>query len=117
MNIPFIDFQYMHQPIMEEVLKELSSIIDYNSFILGPSVSKFEASFAEFTNTEHCIGVASGCDAILWTLKSVGVDKGDEVITVANTYAGTVLPITTAGATTVLDDCVEDTLIINSAPG
>jgi dTDP-4-amino-4,6-dideoxygalactose transaminase len=104
----------MHQPIKEQVLKELSSIIDDSSFILGPSVKNFEEQFATFTNTHYCVGVASGCDAILWALKCIGVQQGDEVITVANTYAGTVLPITFAGATPVLVDCIEDTLNIDS---
>ncbi len=115
MNIPFIDFQIMHQPVKEEVLQSLSDIIDDNSFILGPSVQEFENNFARFSNTKHCVGVATGCDAILWALKSVGVKKSDEIITVANTYAGTVLPITMAGANPVLVDCCEDTLNINPA--
>ena len=57
-----------------------------------------------YCDTTECIGVATGCDALLWTMEALGIGNGDEVITVANTFIGTVL-IIRAGATPVLVDC------------
>ena len=113
MKIPFIDFQKMHEPVKEEIISGISEIIDDNSFILGPTVKKFEEQFSLFTGTKECVGVSSGCDAILLSLMAIGVSPGDEVITVANSYIGTVLPILKLGAIPVLVDCLDDTLNIN----
>jgi dTDP-4-amino-4,6-dideoxygalactose transaminase len=80
-------------------------VIQRNAFILGEEVNAFENEFAQYCDTTDCIGVATGCDALLWSMESLGIGKGDEVITVANTFIGTVLPIIRAGATPVLVDC------------
>jgi dTDP-4-amino-4,6-dideoxygalactose transaminase len=72
---------------------------------LGDEVHAFENEFAQYCNTTDCIGVATGCDALLWTMEALGIGNGDEVITVANTFIGTILPIIRAGATPVLVDC------------
>ena len=72
---------------------------------MGDEVHAFENDFAQYCDTCDCIGVATGCDALVWTMESLGIGKGDEVITVANTFIGTVLPIIRAGATPVLVDC------------
>ena len=64
-----------------------------------------ENDFAGFCEASHCVGVATGCDALLWAMEGMGIGKGDEVITVANTLIGSVLPILRTGATPVLVDC------------
>ncbi len=81
------------------------ALVDRNGFILDNEVNAFEEKFASYCNAEFSVGVASGCDALLWAMEGLGIGKGDEVITVANTYIGTVLPIIRAGATPVLVDC------------
>ena len=80
-------------------------MIQRNAYIMGDEVHAFENDFAQYCDTSDCIGVATGCDALVWTMESLGIGKGDEVITVANTFIGTVLPIIRAGATPVLVDC------------
>ena len=80
-------------------------MIQRNAYILGEEVHAFENEFAQYCDTTDCIGVATGCDALLWSMEALGIGKGDEVITVANTFIGTVLPIIRAGATPVLVDC------------
>ena len=80
-------------------------MIQRNAYILGEEVHTFENEFARYCETTACIGVSTGCDALLWSMKALGIGKGDEVITVTNTFIGTVLPIIRAGATPVLVDC------------
>src|SRR5919202_5500091 len=53
-------------------------------YVLGPEVRAFEAEWAAFCGVEHCVGVASGTDALQLALRAVGVGHGDEVITVPN---------------------------------
>ena len=87
------------------IWQKAKEVIQRNAYILGEQVHAFENEFAQYCDTTDCIGVATGCDALLWTMEALGIGRGDEVITVANTFIGTVLPIIRAGATPVLVDC------------
>ncbi|MBH45155.1 MAG: erythromycin biosynthesis sensory transduction protein eryC1 [Flavobacteriaceae bacterium] len=97
----------------EKVWEKAKELVSRNGFILGTEVKEFEENFAYYCQTDHCLGVATGCDALLWAMEGLGIGKGDEVITVANTFIGTVLPIIRAGATPVLVDCDPQTQQIN----
>ena len=67
-------------------------------YILGPELKAFEMEFAHYTGTKHCIGVASGLDALALAVRALGIGAGDEVIVPANTYIATVLAVTANGA-------------------
>lgn len=111
-NIQFCDLSL---PADSETLiwQKAKNVIQRNAYILGDQVHAFEKEFAHYCDTTECIGVATGCDALLWTMEALGIGNGDEVITVANTFIGTVLPIIRAGATPVLVDCDPITQQIN----
>lgn len=113
MKVPFVDLQLQFQNIREDVLPAVESIMERTDFILGDEVSAFEQDFAAFCGADECVGVASGCDALLWAIKACGVGPGDEVITTANTYIATTFAITMAGATPVLVDCTEEAYLMN----
>lgn len=101
--------------IEEKIWAKAKCMVNAKGYILGPEVKEFEAAFADYCDTKHSIGVATGCDALLWAMKALGIGKGDEVITVANTFIGTILPILKAGATPVLVDCDPKTQQIDQA--
>jgi dTDP-4-amino-4,6-dideoxygalactose transaminase len=75
-----------------------------SSFILGPEVERFEAAFAAYCGTAHCIAVNTGTAALHMVLAALGVQPGDEVITVAHTFIATAEAITAVGATPVFVD-------------
>ncbi len=104
MTIKFCDLS-IPDNFKKTVWKKSRSLLVNNDFILGKEVDYFEKSFAKYCESNFCLGVSSGCDAILWIMQGLGIGKGDEVITVANTFIGTVLPIVRSGATPVLVDC------------
>ena len=87
------------------IWEKARDLVQSNGFILGTEVTEFEDAFANYCETEYSKGVATGCDALLWVMEGLGIGKGDEVITVANTFIGSVLPIIKAGASPVLVDC------------
>jgi dTDP-4-amino-4,6-dideoxygalactose transaminase len=89
----------------KRIWAKAKELVAGNGYILGSEVNQFEEAFAYYCEANHSIGVATGCDALLWAMEALGIGKGDEVITVANTFIGTVLPILRAGATPVLVDC------------
>ncbi len=102
--IPFVDLKAQYQSIKEEVQSEVIKVFEQTNFILGKPVSDFEEKFAEFCDSQFCVGVASGTDALHLALLAAGIGAGDEVITAANTFVATVLGISYTGAKPVLVD-------------
>jgi len=98
------DLRQQHAQIGAEIEMALSEVIDGCSFILGPQVERFEAAFAAYCRTAHCVGVSSGTDALRLALQAAGVGRGDEVITTPLTFGATLEAICQVGARPVLVD-------------
>ncbi len=113
MTVPFVDLQSQYHEMREEVLAKIDAVFGRGAFILGDEVGTFEKAFAKFSGVKECVGVATGCDALLWVLKALGIGPGHEVIAPANTFIATVLAITASGATPVLVDCRDDDFCID----
>ena len=113
MQVPFVDLQIQYRGFRDEVLAAVDKVFAQSAFILGDDVAQFEKEFASFCGTRDCVGVATGCDALLWALKACGVGPGDEVVTAANSYIATALAITASGARPVLVDCLPDSYEID----
>ena len=83
----------------EKQLKEATNrVIDSGWLVLGPEVKKFEQSFANYIDTEHCVSVANGTEAIELALRALGVEQGDKVATVANAGMYTTTAMLAIGA-------------------
>ena len=108
-NIPFLDLVASHEKIADELLAVVRNAIGTGSFVGGAAVERFEAAFAQFCGTQHCVGVASGTDALRFALIAAGVNPGDAVVTVPNTFIATTEAITQAGATPEFVDIDEHT--------
>lgn len=113
MKVPFVDLQAQYRALQAEIMPAVESVFARAAFILGEEVEVFEKAFAAYNGVAHCVGVASGCDALLCALKACGIGPGDEVIVPDNTYIASVLAISAVGATPVLVDCLDDTCEIN----
>jgi dTDP-4-amino-4,6-dideoxygalactose transaminase len=107
--IPFLDLVSLHAELKDELCDVFSSALDTAGFIGGPMVQGFEADFASFCETQHCVGVGSGTDAVRFALMAAGVQLGDAVITVPNTFIATTEAISQAGARPVFVDIDENT--------
>ncbi len=70
-------------------------------YVLGNEVKAFEDEFAQYIGSKHCVGLASGLDALWLAFRVLGIGKGDEVIVQGNTYIASVMGITMNGATPV----------------
>jgi len=106
--IPLVDLGIQHQQVADEVAAGFARVIGRGAFILGEEVAGFERDFAAFCDARHCIGVASGTDAIELMLRAAGIGSGDEVIVPVNTFIATALAVVRAGASPVFVDCDED---------
>lgn len=113
--IPFVDLQSQYQSLKDQINPAVEAVMSKCNFVLGQQVADFEAAFAEYCGVKHCIGVASGTDALHLALVALGIGEGDEVITQANTFVATTLAISYTGATPVLVDCLPGTYNLDPA--
>ncbi|CCH33148.1 DegT/DnrJ/EryC1/StrS family aminotransferase [Actinosynnema sp. NPDC047251] len=96
----------------DDILDAVDSVFRSGRLVLGPSVQAFEEEFAAYHGVAHCVGVDNGTNAIVLGLRALGVGAGDEVITVSNTAAPTVVAIDAVGATPVFVDVDRDTYLM-----
>lgn len=99
----------------EDILDAVDTVLRSPQLILGDSVRGFEREFAAYNGVTHCVGVDNGTNAVKLALQALGVGPGDEVITVSNTAAPTVLAIDGVGATPVFVDIDRDTYLMDTA--
>ncbi len=89
----------------KKIFNEWKKLIKSSDFTLGKYVNEFEKKFAKYIGAKYSISTNNGTDALILSLKSLGVKKGDEVITVCNTFYATVGAIVACGAKPILVDC------------
>ncbi len=90
------------QPFKVEFERKFSEMLDSGWFILGNEVEQFEQEFADFVGVKHCVGVASGLDALILSLMALDLPKNSEVLVPSNTYIATILAIVRVGLRPVL---------------
>ncbi|OLZ50905.1 DegT/DnrJ/EryC1/StrS family aminotransferase [Amycolatopsis keratiniphila] len=98
-----------------DLLDAVETVFNSGQLVLGASLRGFEAEFAAYHGVEHCVGVDNGTNAIKLGLQALGVGPGDEVITVSNTAAPTVVAIDGTGATPVFVDVREDDFLMDTS--
>ena len=112
-KIAFLDLIGLHEELEPELVAVFQKSLRTAGFIGGPMVAEFEREFASFCDTAHCVGVASGTDAIRFALMASGVEPGDIVVTVPHTFIATTEAITQAGARPDFVDIDERTYCID----
>ncbi len=112
MKINFVDLKAQYQSIKPEVDQAILDVVASCAFVNSRS---FEADFAKYIGTEHCIGCGNGTDALFMAMQSLGLGQGDEVITAANTFIATAEGIGWTGATPVFVDCDPSTYNLDPA--
>jgi dTDP-4-amino-4,6-dideoxygalactose transaminase len=112
-TIDFLDLKKINLKYSAEYAEALNKILDAGWFILGKNVEAFEIEYAKFSNTNYCVGLANGLDALILSLKSLGIGDGDEVIVPSNTYIASWLAVSQTGATAVPVEPRLDTYNLN----
>ncbi len=114
MKVPTKDYRKQYEAILPELLDDIRESLLSDDPILGEPVVRFEARFADYLGAKYAVGVGSGTDALWLALMSLGIGRGDEVITAANTFVGTVTAIALSGATPILVDPDPTTMNVTS---
>ena len=113
MNVPFLDLKPMHDSIEREMASAFDKVYASNQYILGPELSRFEESYANYTGTNYAVGTSSGLDALVMCLRAIGVGKGHEVIVPSNAYIAAALAVSHVGAKPVFVEPEEESFNIN----
>jgi len=100
--IEYEQLSKVNAPFEAEFKAQFDLFIDSGWYILGRQVTVFEEAFAAYCGAKHCIGVASGLDALMLALRTYDFPAGSEVIVPSNTYIATILSILQCGLKPIL---------------
>ena len=109
----FIDLKSQQALIRADIEARIQKVLDHGRYVMGPELIEMEEALARYVGVKHCIGVASGTDSLLIALMALGVQAGDEVITVPYTWISTAEMIALIGAKPVFVDIDEKTWNMN----
>ena len=115
MQVPFVSFRPMEARLKKELSDAFSRVFSRSYYILGEEDAAFEKAFAEYLGVSHAIGVGNGLDALVLSLRALGIGEGDEVVGPSNTFIATALAVTYAGAKPVFAEPVLSTYTIDPA--
>lgn len=113
MKIPFVSFLPMERELDDDLRNAFDRVLTRSWYIEGTEDVAFETSFAEYCGTKYCVGVGNGLDALMLSLKALGIGEGDEVIIPSNTYIATALAVTYVGAKPVFVEPTIETFNID----
>jgi len=115
MRVPLLDLKEQYGKIKDEISLAIEEVVNSQCFILGPKVEELEREIAKYCGVRFAVGVASGSDALIISLRAIGVGYGDMVITSPFTFFATAGAIYNVGARPVFVDINPDTF--NLDPG
>jgi dTDP-3-amino-2,3,6-trideoxy-4-keto-D-glucose/dTDP-3-amino-3,4,6-trideoxy-alpha-D-glucose/dTDP-2,6-dideoxy-D-kanosamine transaminase len=98
MTIPVWGYLREYEAEKADLLAGVDQVFSSGQLVLGESLRRFESEFAAYCGVGHGVGVDNGTNAIALALRAVGVQPGDDVVTVSNTAAPTVVAIRQIGA-------------------
>lgn len=111
----FIDLKTQYRLVSSEISERIARVLDHGQYIMGPEVAELEEMLADFVGAKHCVGLASGTDALLVAMMALGIGAGDEVVTTPFTFIATGETIALIGAKPVFVDIEPSTYNIDPA--
>ena len=112
-KLQMVDLNSQYEKIKDQVDAAVLGVIGSSTFINGPEVKKFQEDLENYLQVKHVIPCANGTDALQLAMMGLGLEQGDEVITVDFTFAATVEVIALLKLTPVLIDVEEATFTMD----
>ena len=109
----FRDLKTQYNVLKDEMDQAILDVVASSAYVMGPKVKEMETAFAEYVGVKHCIGCASGTDALLLALKAWDVKEGDAVFVPSFTFFASAEVVAIQGATPVFVDVDQDTFNID----
>ena len=113
MKVPLIDLTEQYHQLKDEIDEAVRQVLESGRYILGPNVEALEQEVAHYSGTRYAVGVASGTDALLLSLKALNIGPGDEVIVPTYTFFATVEVVVRLGATPIFVDIDENSYCLD----
>ena len=98
MRVPFVTFLPIERELGDELHSAFERVLARSWYIMGEENKAFEKAFSAYCGAGYCVGVGNGLDALILSLRALGIGEGDEVIVPSNTYIATALAVTYVGA-------------------
>jgi len=108
----FVDLAGEYQNIKKEINKAIQKVLNSGVYILGSEVENFETNLSKYIGTKYAVGLASGTDAIILAIKSLGLKKEDSILMPANVYPA-VFGVALSGVNIKLADVNSESLNID----
>lgn len=109
------DYRLEYEAERDDILDAVDTVFRSGRLILGKSVRGFEEEFAAYHGVPHAVSCDNGTNALVLALRALGVGPGDEIVTVSNTAAPTVVAIDQVGAVPVFVDVDRSTYLMDVA--
>jgi UDP-2-acetamido-2-deoxy-ribo-hexuluronate aminotransferase len=100
----FIDLKQQYRKYQPEIDERIRRVLDHGNFIMGSEISELEKSLSDYVGVTHAITCASGTDSLEIALRAIGIEPGDEVITVPFTWISSAESIALVGAKPIFVD-------------
>jgi len=97
-DVPFLDLGAANEEVRADLDAAYARVAASGRYLLGPELAAFETEFAAYCTARHCVGVGSGLDALVLSLRALGVGPGDDVAVPAHTFIATWLAVSATGA-------------------
>jgi dTDP-4-amino-4,6-dideoxygalactose transaminase len=104
MAVPLFDTKTPLGPLRADLNAKAAEVLEAGRYILGPEVAAFERELSERLGVPHVLGVANGTDALVLTLRAMGVGPGDDVVVPSFTFYASAEAIALIGANPVFCD-------------
>ena len=78
MRVRFNNLYLQNKIVYNDYIKSLKKTIKESSFINGKEILLFEENFKKLTRSKFCVSVANGTDALIISLKCLGIKYGDD---------------------------------------
>ena len=115
MHVPFVSFKPLENLLENELRESFNRVFENSYYIDGIENNNFTKAFADYCETQYCIGCGNGLDALMLPLKALNISRDDEVIIPSNTYIATALAVTYVGAIPIFIEPDIGTFNINTS--
>jgi len=109
MKVPLLDLTQQYKSLEKEMLTAVERVLSSGRYILGPEVTALEKEIADYCGVQHAVACASGTDALILSLRALGVGAGDEVVTPAYSFFSSASCISLVGAKQIFCDIEPET--------
>ena len=110
MKIKYLNFVEQWKEEKKKILPILSKVMGTGQYVgvKAKEIEKFENNVKKICGTKHAVALNSGTDALTLGMHSLGIGRGDEVITPPNSYIASTGSIVHLGARPIFADVLPD---------